>query len=749
MPDKDEFTWNTMVAAYANSGRLTDARKLFDESPVKGSITWSGLIAGYCRYGCEVEAFKLFSEMHMEGQRPTQYTMGSVLRLCSMTSSLQRGEQIHGYALKTGNDGNVFVATGLVDMYAKCMCIIEAESLFEKVADAKNHATWTAMLTGYSHNRDSFQAMDFFRHMRAQGVEINQFTFPSILTACAAVLANDFGLQVHGCIVKSGFGSNIFVQSALVDMYAKCRDLKSAKKKLESMEIDDAISWNSLIVGFVNQGLKGEALYTFQRMHAKNMKIDEYTLPSVLNSLASTKDVRNAKSVHCLILKSGFGRYQVVNNALVDVYSKQGNLDSALTIFNHMEGKDVVSWTSLVVGYSHNGSYEESLKLFCAMHVTGSIQLDQLIVANIMSSCAELAIMEFGQQLHAILVKSGLESSLSVDNSLVTMYAKCGAILDANRVFDSMQNRNVITYTALIVGYAQNGKGLYSLLLYDQMISAGIAPDYITFIGLLFACSHTGSLEKGRSYFNSMDNIHGIKPGAEHYACMIDLLGRSGNLSEAKQLLDQMDVEPDATVWKSLLGACRMHKELEMGEMAAKELFELEPKNSMPYVMLSNLYSAAGRWEDAAKIRKLMKCRGISKEPGSSWTQANGKTHTFVSEDRSHPMMARIYSKIDEVIALIKEAGYVPDMSFVLHDMEREGKELGLAYHSEKLALAFGLLVVPSGAVIRIYKNLRVCGDCHTAFKYISSLYDRHIVLRDSNCFHHFVDGKCSCGDYW
>ncbi|CAN1328661.1 Pentatricopeptide repeat-containing protein At2g27610 [Linum perenne] len=721
MPDKDEFTWNTMVAAYANAGRFTEARKVFHDCPIKSSITWSGLIAGYCRHGCGTEAFELFSGMHVEGQRPTQYSMGSVLRLCSVTSSLQRGEQIHGYALKTGNDVDVFVATGLVDMYAKCMCISEAESLFQMVADAKSHATWTAMLTGYSRNGECFQAMEFFRLMRAEGVEINQFTFPSVLTACAAVLAGNFGVQVHGCIVKSGFGANIFVQSALVDMYAKCRDLDSAMKTIESMEIDDPISWNSMIAGCVNQGCEGEALNMFRTMHAKNIKIDEYTFPSALNSLASTKDVQNGKCVHCLILKSGFGGYQVVNNALVDMYAKQGKMDLAVAIFNNMEDRDVVSWTSLVVGYSHNRSFEDSINLFCEMKVTG-IHLDQLIVANILSC---------------------------FDNSLVTMYAKCGAILDANRVFDAMQTRNVISWTALIVGYAQNGKGMNSLLLYEQMLSAGIDPDYITFIGLLFACSHTGNLEKGRSYFNSMDSVYGIKPGPEHYACMIDLFGRSGKLTEAKQILDQMTVQPDATVWKSLLATCRIHKELELGQRAANNLFELEPNNSMPYVMLSNMYASTGRWEDAAGIRKLMKSRGISKEPGSSWTHTNGKVHTFVSEDRSHPMMKEIYLKVDEVIAVIKEAGYVPDMDYALHDMEKEGKELGLAYHSEKLAVAFALLVMPIGAPIRIYKNLRVCGDCHAAFKYVSRLYGRCISLRDSNCFHHFVDGKCSCGDYW
>ncbi|CAK7348020.1 unnamed protein product [Dovyalis caffra] len=748
MLERDEFSWNTMVAGYANSGRFNEAKKLFYETPLKSSITWTSLVSGYCKYGFEHEAFELFWQMQFEGQRPSQYTLASVLGLCSQKGLLQKGQRIHGYAIKTWFDGNVFVVTSLVDMYGKCECVYDAECLFQMVADCKYNAVWTAMLTGYSHNGYGFKVIDCFRNMRVEGVESNQFTFPSILTACGAVLARDFGSQVHGCIVRTGFGANIFVQSALVDMYAKCRDLNSAKRVLKNMEFDDEVSWNSMILGCVRQGLGEEALSLFQKMHSRNMKIDEYTLPSVLNSIASLKVMQTAISVHCLIIKTGFGAYKLINNALIDMYAKQGKLDRAIMVFNKMVNKDVVSWTSLVTGYSHNGFYEEAIKLFCEMRIA-AVYPDRIALASVLSACAELTVMDFGQQVHATLVKSGLGSSLPVDNSLVTMYAKCGSIGDANRVFDSMSTRDVISWTSLIVGYAQNGRGKDSLQFYDQMIATGTKPDFITFIGLLFACSHNGLLESARAYFESMDKVYGIKPGPEHYACMIDLLGRSGKLAEAKELLNQMVVAPDAVVWKALLAACRVHKELELGERAAKSLFELEPMNSMPYVMLSNMYSTAGRWEDAARIRRLMKSRGISKEPGCSWMETNSKVYTFMSEDRGHPMRTEIYSKIDEIIMLIKEAGYVPDVNFALHDTDEEVKELGLAYHSEKLAVAFGLLTVPQGAPIRIFKNLRVCGDCHTAMKYISNVYVRHIILRDSNCFHHFIEGKCSCGDYW
>lgn len=748
MLDRDEFTWNTMIAAFANSGRLDEARTLFNESPSKSSITWSSLISGYCRIGCEVEAFELFWRMQLEGQMPSQYTLGSVLRLCSTLGLLERGKQIHGYTFKLKFDSDVFVVTGLVDMYAKCKRVLEAEYLFNMLPDGKNHVMWTVMITGYSQNGDGFAAMRCFRDMLAKGIESNQFTFPSILTACTAVLSLDFGAQVHGCIVQSGFGANIFVQSALVDMYIKCGDLDSAKKALNNMEVDDAVSWNSMIVGCVRQGFVKDALSLFEKMHARDMKIDHFTYPSVLNSCAAIKEIKAANSVHCLIIKTGFEAYKLVGNALVDMYAKHGNLDYAYQVFNRIPDKDVISWTSLVTGYAHNGSYENSIKLFCDMRLAG-IYPDQFVISSIVSACAELTILEFGKQIHANFIKSGLQSHLSIDNSFVTMYAKCGCIEDATRVFNSMHFRNVITWTALIVGYAQNGKGKDSLQFYDQMIATGTNPDFITFIGLLFACSHAGLVENGRYFFESMDKVYGISPGAEHYACMIDLLGRSGKLNEAEELLNEMVVEPDATVWKALLAACRKHGNIELGEKAAKNLFELEPRNSVPYVMLSNMYSKDGRWEDAARIRRLMKSMGISKEPGYSWIEMYGQMHMFTSEERDHPRASEIYLKLDEIMILIKEAGYVPDMNSALHDMDEEGKELGLTYHSEKLAIAFGLLTVPPGVPIRIYKNLRVCGDCHTAMKYISRVFLRHIILRDSNCFHHFGKGNCSCGDYW
>ncbi|KAL0724597.1 hypothetical protein Bca4012_039196 [Brassica carinata] len=606
---------------------------------MENTSSWNALMAGYCKYGSEDEAFGLFWEIQFDGRSPDEYTLGSVLKMCTLLGLVMRGSRV----------GKVWNMTPHKPGMPTCDILI-------------------------ARNGFAYKAIECFSEMRREGNQLNQFTFPSVLTACAAVSARRIGVQVHGCVVKSGFKTSIFFQSAVIAI----------------------------------EGLKEEALSLFGRMHARDMKIYDFTIPSILNCFASSRTkMKIASSVHYLIVKTGYRTYKLVNNALVDMYGKRGIMDSAVKVFERMVEKEVISWTALVTGNTHNGSYEETLKVLCNMRAEGDISPDQFITASVLSASAELILLEFGQQVHGSYIKSGFPSSLSVDNSL-----------------------DLIRWTALIVGYPKNGKAKDSLKSYKLMIGSGITPDYVTFIGLLFACIHAGLIEEAQRYFDSMRTVYGITPGPEHYACMIDLYGRSGDFTKAEELLNQMEVEPDATVWKAILAASRKHGNIENGKRAAKTHMEQE---------------------EAANVRRLMKSRNISKEPGCSWVEGKGKVHSFMSEDIRHPRMVEIYSKVDETMRLIKEAGYLPDMSFALHDLDKEGKELGLAYHSEKLAVAFGLLAVPSGAPIRIIKNLRVCGDCHNhnAMKYISRVYLRHIILRDSNCFHHFRDGNCSCGDYW
>ncbi|RCV28457.1 hypothetical protein SEVIR_5G411200v4 [Setaria viridis] len=508
------------------------------------------------------------------------------------------------------------------------------------------------------------------------------------------------------------------------------------------------VAYNAAISRCARAGLYPRALALFREMRGRGLRADEYTLPPLLNSSALLRAPPAAATLHALLLRAGLASHLHVANALVDAYAKLSRPGAARAVFDEMPRRDVVTWTSLLTGLARAGAHDAAVRVYRGMAAAG-VDPDEFAVAGVLSSCAGSTMLELGRSVHAAAVRLGFLPFLSVGNSLVSMYAKTGALRDARTVFDAMRARCTITWTALIVGYAQNGRGRQSLEIYTDMVRSGCRPDYVTFIGLLFACSHAGLVDAGRAHFRSMVTDYGIAPGPDHYACMVDLLGRAGRLEEAMDLLNRSSTELDATVWKALLGGCRVHRNAELAERAAEMVWRLDPADAVPYVMLSNLYSRERRWGDVARIRALMKSRGVTKEPGCSWVGVNGVMHLFHVEDRGHPRAAEIYRKVEEMMERIRAGGYVPDTDWALQDEAPDGRERGLAYHSERLAVAFGLLAVPAAAPIRVFKNLRVCGDCHAAIKMVAKVYGREIILRDANCFHHMKDGACSCGDYW
>jgi len=410
-----------------------------------------------------------------------------------------------------------------------------------------------------------------------------------------------------------------------------------------------------------------------------------------------------------------------------------------------MSERNVVSWNALIAGYTQNNNGEDALKLYSQMQGIG-MKPSAFTFSSILSACASLAVMEQGKWVHAHIIKTGCKLDVFVGNALVDMYGKCGCIEDARQVFDRLPRRDVVSWNAMITVCAQHGHGKEAVRLFENMQLAGLNPNRITILCVLSACSHAGLVNEGRFYFDSMNSKHGITPTADHYACIVDILGRAGHINEAEDLINRMPIEPTAGIWGALLGACRVHGNMDVGKRAAECLFELEPHDAGPRVLLSNIYAAAGRWDDAAKVRKMMKESGVKKEPGCSWVEVENTVHTFVVNDRSHPLTEKIYAMLKDLNGKMKEAGYVVEANSVVLAVKKEDT---YSYHSEKIALAFSLISTPTGAVIRIKKNLRVCSDCHSAFKFISKIVGREIVVRDTNRFHHFKEGVCSCGDYW
>jgi pentatricopeptide repeat protein len=435
-------------------------------------------------------------------------------------------------------------------------------------------------------------------------------------------------------------------------------------------------------------------------------------------------------------------------NTVIAGYAQNGSIEDASQLFGRMPEKDVISWNTMIAAYAQIGHGEEAMKLFCQMQRVG-VRPIQTTFTSLLSASASLASIEQGKQHHTYIFKIGFSSEVFVGNALIAMYAKCGHIDDARQVLDEMPERDVVSWNSLITGFALHGRGKEALQLFEQMQLLDIKPNNTTFIGILSACSHAGLVDEGWQYFYSMNRDNCITPTAGHYACMVDLLARAGCLKEAEEFIDEMPFKLDAVAWGSLLGACRVHVNTEVAKRAAEHLFELEPENAGTYVLLSNIYAAAGRWNDAAKIRILMKDRGVKKKPGCSWIKVKNKVHTFVVGDRLHPQTDAIYATLERLAGKMQEEGYVPNTNVVLHSVDEGEKENVLRHHSEKLALAFGLNNTAPGTPIHIFKNLRVCDDCHMATKFISKIVHREIVMRDANRFHHFKDGLCSCGDYW
>lgn len=672
------FSWNTILSAYSKSGYLYEMKGIFDRMPCRDGVTWNALISGYAGFGSVAESVKVYRLMLSDGPiNLNRITFSTMLILSSSKGCVDLGQQVHGQIVKFGFELYLFVGSPLVDMYSKAGLIYDAKKVFDGMAE-RNVVMYNTMLTGF---------------LRCGLIEDSEYLF-------------------------------------------------------RRMPEKDSISWTTMITGLTQNGLEREAINKFRNMRLEGLGMDQYTFGSALTACGGILALEEGKQIHAYIFRTFHKDNIFVGSALVDMYCKCKSIKYAETVFKRMPRKNVVSWTALLVGYGQNGYSEEAVRIFCEMQREG-VEPDDFTLGSVISSCANLASLEEGAQFHSQALVSGLISFITVSNALVTLYGKCGSIEDSDRLFNEMSIRDEVSWTALVSGYAQFGKANETIALFERMLGHGLKPDGVTFIGVLSACSRAGLVEKGHQYFESMMKKHGIKPIPDHYTCMIDLLGRAGRLEEAKSFINKMPRKPDAIGWATLLSSCRLHRNVEIGKWAAGSLLEIEPHNPASFILLSNIYAANGKWDEVAKLRRGMRDKGVRKEPGCSWIKYKSRVHIFSADDQSNPVLDQIYAELEKLNCRMIEEGYVPDVSSVLHDVEESEKMKMLNHHSEKLAIAFGLIFIPAGLPIRVVKNLRVCGDCHNATKYISKITKREILVRDSVRFHLFKDGTCSCGDFW
>ncbi|KAL9241548.1 hypothetical protein vseg_015651 [Gypsophila vaccaria] len=611
--------------------------------------------------------------------------------------------------------------------------------------------------------------------------------YSTLLQSCIQLRAVEEGRRVHDHMKESRFLPGIVISNRLINMYLKCGCLRDAQKVFDEMSQRDVCSWNTLINGYakvgklerarkvfdemperdgfswtaiiscyVQYGRSREALGLFRAMWSGGglglgcggMGSNKFTLSSVVAAAAAVPSLRSGKEVHGHVVRMGLEVDSAVWSALSDMYAKCGNLDEARRIFDRTVDRDVVTWTAIVDRYFEDGRWGEGFTLLSDM-IRSGIRPNEYTFAGVLSACADQAIENVGKQVHGYMIRSRFDPDSFAASALVHMYARCGNVKSARNAFEGVSNPDAASWTSLIAGCAQNGQAEEGLKLFESMLQSGNRPDHVTFVSVLSACTHTGMVETGIKYFNSIKDVHGLQPKAEHYACLIDLLSRAGRFTEAEDYISKMPMKPDKFLWASLLGGCRIHKNVELAERAANALFEIEPENAATYTTLANIYATAGRWAEVAKVRKMMDDRGVVKKPGMSWVEVKRRVHRFLVGDTSHPSYNQIHNFLREVSRKMREEGYVPDTNVVLHDVEEEQKEENLSYHSEKLAVAFAIISTPPGTPIKVYKNLRTCVDCHTAIKFISTITDRKIVVRDSNRFHSFEGGSCSCNDYW
>ncbi|CAI0423014.1 unnamed protein product [Linum tenue] len=437
-------------------------------------------------------------------------------------------------------------------------------------------------------------------------------------------------------------------------------------------------------------------------------------------------------------------------NALMDVYAKCSLIENSLTLFLGSSITNDVSWNTMIVGFVHAGDFDSALSFFKDTLECHNVQPTEVTYSSALCACASLAALDPGTQIHCLTMKTTYDKNTVVGNALIDMYAKCGSIKDARLVFNGLTKNDEVSWNAMISGYSMHGLGGEALKVFDMMQETDVRPNQMTFVGVLSACSNGGLLSKGEAYFKSMIHDHGIEPCVEHYSCMVWLLGRLGHLDRALKLIKEMPFEPSLMAWRALLGACVIHNDVEIGKLCAKHILEIDPQDESTHVLLSNMYARTRRWANVATVRRSMKTKGLNKEPGLSWIENQGTVHYFTVDDASHPDKKMIYGMLEWLNMKTRQESYSPDRNAVLRDIEDDQKERHLWVHSERLALAFGLIKTPSGSSpIRIIKNLRICADCHAVMKLISKIVKRDIIVRDMNRFHHFENGLCSCGDYW
>ncbi|XP_023764949.1 pentatricopeptide repeat-containing protein At1g71490 isoform X1 [Lactuca sativa] len=643
------------------------------------------------------KAFSIFSLIIQQTHNASSsdfllQSLASLLACCSQVKAISQGKQLHAYLVSSGFEKSRVLVPKLVTLYVDFNLFNDAYVVTES-SNITHPLSWNVLISGYVRAGLGKEGLSVYTKMMEKGIIPDNFTYPSVLKACGEEFDLGVGREVHESIMKSGLEWNLFVHNALVFMYGKCGDLNVARMLFDEMPVTDEISWNSIISGYASQGMWREAFELFNDMQNQNVEVNviiwntiaggylktgnyiqvlkllsqlrtsgKWDPVAVINGLGACSHIGElnlGKEIHGVAIRTCCHDYDNVKSSLITMYSRCKDLKHAHTVFHLVQNKSVITWNSIISGFSHWDNSEESSFLFREM-LLSSVDPNYVTIASILPLCARVANLQHGKEFHCYITRhEGFKDYLLLFNSLIDMYARSGKILLAKRLFDSLPKKDEVTYTSLIAGYGIQGEGKTAVDLFEEMIRCNIKPDHVTMVAVLSACSHSALVDQGRTLFENMSSVYGIVPRLEHFSCMVDLYGRAGLLGKAEETMRKMPYEATPAMWATVIGGCRIHGKKELGEMAAEKLLELRPRNSGYYVLVANMYADSGSWEKLGKVRVLMRELGVSKVPGCAWLDVGGRFMRFLVADTKNVKAFEIYPLLDGLSQQLKEAGYL------------------------------------------------------------------------------------------
>lgn len=654
MFDGDPYLDTAIIDMYLSWGNSIYARCVFDSFGDRSSSVamWNVMIRGMCDNGLWECSLELYSLAKNEDVELGSTSFSSVLGASGTGEDWRSGMQIHCDVIRMGLERDPYVCTSLLIMYGKCRLIENAETVFNVNADAEAEL-WNAMISAYVNNGCPYEALQVYNHLRLKEITSDICTVSNILSSSSMIGSYEFSRSIHAELIKRPIHRNMKLQNQLLSMYAKCGQIGEANLVFSTMEERDDVAFGSMIWAFCHNNKFYEAVEVFRSM---DVKPDSDIMVCLISACSGLENVKTGEQVHGFIAKSGFHLDPFVANSLIDMYFKCGFPDSAEHMFSSMQQKNLVAWNSMMSCYCRNGLSEKAIELFPRILQHGLCP-DPVTITIVVNAVSSVAALLQGKTIHGYLTRLQLPCDIKVENALIDMYIKCGLLKYAEHIFLKMSRRDLVTWNSMIGGYGSHGKCHKSLTLYEEMKSLGIKPDEVTFLSLISSCNHSGLVEIGQNLFGSMKSKCGVKPKTEHYANMVDLLGRAGRMDEAYEFIKNMPIEPERSVWLSLLCACRAHHNVELGEMAAQKLLELEPERAGNYGQLLHLYGEAELWDRAANLRLLMKQRGVKKNPGRSWIEVRNMVDVFFSGDSSSPRTAEIHAVLKSLRRNMEKKG--------------------------------------------------------------------------------------------